>query len=121
MRMNGTPRQVVDLVLHSAYQEELIRLMRSLTTEVIDGGEARLKEALTDAQAFDAIVKFRRAHGLPVLECDQLYYVIGLHRARIRHSAMTLAEVNYSEHWLIRRGYGCAVDTEFNPKPETAK
>jgi hypothetical protein len=116
---NGTLIRPVDLVAHRAYQEQLVRLMRSLTAETIDGGEVRLKAAMTDTAAFDAIVKFRRAHGLQIVDCDPLYYVAGLHRARIRHPAMTRAEVNWSEHWLIRRGLRCEVDTEFNPKPET--
>lgn len=115
---NGTLIRPVDLVRDRAYQEELVTLMRSLTVEGPDGS---LRAAKTDAQAFDAIVKFRRRHGLALLECDPSYYVIAMHRARIRHPAMTPAEVNWSEHWLIRQEHGCAVDTEFNPKPEKAK
>lgn len=118
---NGTIIRPVDLVRHRAYQEELIRLMRSLTMEVIEGGEKRLKAAMTDAKAFSAIVVFRRRHGMPIVECDPAYYLIGLHRARIRHRMMTPAEVNYSEHWLIRQGHRCDVDTEFNPKPEAKR
>jgi hypothetical protein len=115
---NGTHVAAVDLVRHGAYQAELVRLMRSLTRETADG---RVVAAMTDAQAFDAIVKFRRAHGLVLLDCDPLYYVIALHRARIRHKAMTPAEVNWSEHWLIRQDKGTDVDTEFNPKPEARR
>ena len=114
---NGAPIMVTDLVKDGAYQEELVTLMRSLTVEGPDG---RLRAAKTDAEAFDAIVRFRRRHGLQLLDCDPLYYVIGLHRARIRHTAMTPAEVSWSEHWLIRQEHGTDVDTEFNPKPEKA-
>lgn len=129
---NGTPL-VTDLVRDRAYQRELLALMSSLTVEGPDG---RLREAKSDAQAFDAIVRFRRRHGLPILDTDPLHYVIGLHRAIIRHRALVTRArkappdddamrarslINYSEHWLIRRGYGCDVDTEFNPQPEPAK
>jgi hypothetical protein len=125
-----------DLVRHAAYQRDLLTLMTSLTEEGPDG---RLREAKDDKAAFDAIVKFRRAYGLKVLDddpnCQPLFYVIAMHRAIIRHPHFTkLAQaepvtadvmkaraiINYSEHWLIRRGESCDVDTEFNPKPEKA-
>jgi hypothetical protein len=124
---------VVDLVRHAAYQGELTRLMQCFTEEGPDGV---VRAAMTDAQAFDVIVAFRRRHGLVLLECDPLYYVIAMHRAIIRHPAFVRdAErippdhdamkargiINYSEHWLIRGGHGCDVDTEFNPKPEAPR
>ncbi len=127
-RRAATP--IADLVRDRAYQAELIALMQSLTCEGADGA---VRAGLTDAQAFDAIVTFRRRHGLPLFDVDPLYYLIGLHRAIIRHAHfMRAAEkippdadamrargiINYSEHWLIRQGYGTDVDTEFNPQPD---
>jgi hypothetical protein len=118
MTANGHVLLATDLVKHRFYQEELIRLLRSLTEE---GSDGRLRAAMTDTEAAIAAVKFRMKHGLEVLAVDPLIYAIGLHRARIRHKAMTPAEKNYSEHWLIREGHGTDVDTLFNPKPEKAK
>jgi hypothetical protein len=138
---------ITDLVARAAYQRELAALMQSLTEEGPDGA---VRAAKSDAQAWDAIIAFRRAHVMPLLTDEQaadaarkmkpgevvdprLVYLVGLHRAIIRHPAFVRAAekippdadamkargvINYSEHWLIRQGFGCDVDTQFNPKPQ---
>lgn len=127
---NGVP-PITDLVRHRSYQDDLLALMTSLTEE---GPAGAMRAAKTDSEAFDAIVAFRRRWRMAVLDddpnCQPLYYVAGLHRAIIRHRYFVAAArgvgpdalkargiINYSEHWLIRQGYGTDVDTEFNPKP----
>lgn len=118
LRSQAAPAQAVDLVRHAEYQRELVALMHALTEEVIEGGEKRLKQRYSDATAMALAIFFRRRHGLPVDEhVDPMIYLVGLHRARIRHRAMSAAEVNWSEHWLIRNEFGCDVDALYNPRP----
>jgi hypothetical protein len=120
------------LVRHRAFQKELLTLMASLTEEGWDG---RVRAAKSDAAAFAAIVAFRRRHGLRILDCDPSYYLAGLHRAIIRHphfvdraekmppdedAMRARGIINYSEHWLVRHGLNCDVDSEFNPAPAKA-
>lgn len=131
--MNKPGLDIFDLVRDRAYQRELLELMASLTQEGSDGA---VRAAKTDPEAFSDIIKFRRKHGLKIIEAPPEYYLAGLHRAIIRHPHFTEAAevfpptpdamrargvINYSEHWLIRQGYGCGVDDEFNPKPDDAK
>jgi hypothetical protein len=119
-----------DLVRHAAYQRELLVLIHSLTEEGPDG---IVRAALKRPLELDACIAFRRCHGLLVdPNVDPLIYLVGIHRATIRHPVLMRAAekippdadamrargiINYSEHWLIRRGLGTDVDTEFNPAP----
>jgi len=120
---------IQNLIRERAYQQELVELMCSLTQEDANG---RVTAAKTAPAAIDAIIAFRRKHGLAILDCDPAFYLIAMHRAIIRHPKLkeradkmppdedamrARGVINWSEHWLIRNGYGTDVDTEFNPKP----
>lgn len=120
---------VTDLVRHRAYQRELLALLYSLTNEDANGN---VTAACDDRIATAKAVLFRVRHGLLVdTSVDPIVYLIGLHRALIRHKTIVAkslkgdmearGKINYSEHWLIRNGHRCDVDTLFNPKPEEKK
>jgi len=121
--------RAVDLVRHAAYQTELLRLMYALTNEDANGN---ITAAFDERTATSMAVLFRRRHGLLIDDAiDPIVYLIGIHRALIRHKTLQArsadgdmtarGKINYSEHWLIRNGHRCAVDELFNPKPEQSR
>jgi hypothetical protein len=96
------------LMAHAFYREGLTVVLKAL-------------RHVSGSEAVDLAIKFRRSHGLPCPDCDQSYYLAGLHRAALRWPALTEEERNWSAHWLIREGYSTEVDQVFAPKPAPDK
>lgn len=94
------------LMRHLQYREAVTRLMRACVH-------------ITDKDAIDKIMVFRRLFGLSSpSDCDPQDYLVGLHRARLRWPEMTDTERTWSAHWLIRQGYSTELDQVFAPAPE---
>lgn len=101
---NGSPTAPL-LMRHLQYRDALTRLMRASVH-------------VPDQDAIDKIISFRRLFGLECrADCDPQFYLVGLHRARLRWPALTPQEKTWSAHWLIRQGYSTDVDTVFAPRP----